>query len=193
MTGTRPGWFRGHAGKCDLYLVELNPARTPSAPPRRLTTQRLQFVGSVTWTRDGSGVVYAAAAPAQDMYLWRVDADGTRPPERIEVAGSASDPAVALTRDRLAFVRDLFDLDIYRFEVGRPVQVVIGSNAPRMNPVCLQMADGWRSSRGVPALWGRFGSPTPTAQTRSRSRTAWRASRLAVLVTRWASDRIRFI
>ena len=60
-----PLWFRGHAGGCDLDLVELNPARTPSAPPRRLTTQRLQFVGSVTWTRDGSGVVYAARAPAQ--------------------------------------------------------------------------------------------------------------------------------
>ena len=101
-----PAWFR-NTGRCDLYLVELNPARTPSAPPRRLTTQRLQCVGSVTWTRDGSGVVYAAGAPAQYMYLWRVEADGTRPPERIEVAGSAGDPAVALTRDRLAFVRDL--------------------------------------------------------------------------------------
>jgi serine/threonine protein kinase/Tol biopolymer transport system component len=152
-----PSYFRGHAGGCDLYLVELNPARTPSAPPRRLTTQRLTSVGSVTWTRDGSGVVYAAAAPAEYSYLWRVDADGTRPPERIEVAGSAVDPAVALTRDRLAFVRDLFDLDIYRFEVGRPVQVVIGSNAveneARLSPDGRRLAFASRRSGSPGEIW----------------------------------------
>ena len=152
-----PLWFRGDAGRCDLYLVELNAARTPSAPPRRLTTQRLQFVGSVTWTRDGSGVVYAASAPAQYPYLWRVDADGTRPPERIEVAGSAVDPAVALTRDRLAFVRDLFNLDIYRFEAGRPVQLVIGSNAvenePRLSPDGRWLAFASRRSGSPAEIW----------------------------------------
>jgi Tol biopolymer transport system component/DNA-binding winged helix-turn-helix (wHTH) protein len=152
-----PSWFRGHTGGCDLYLLELNPARTPPLPLRRLTTQRLQFVGSVTWTRDGSGVVYAATAPAQYPYLWRVDAEGTRPPERIEVAGSGGDPAVALTRDRLAFVRDLFDLDIYRFEAGRPVQVVIGSNAienePRLSPDGRRLAFASKRS-GYPAeIW----------------------------------------
>jgi Tol biopolymer transport system component len=91
------------------------------------------------------------------MYLWRVDADGTRPPERLEVAGSAGDPAVALTRDGLAFVRDLFDLDIYRFEVGSPAQVVIGSNAienePRLSPDGRRLAFETARSGSTGEIW----------------------------------------
>ena len=45
--------------------------------------------------------------------------DGNRTPERIEDAGDfASAPALARSRDRLAFTRMSFDADIYRFQVG---------------------------------------------------------------------------
>ena len=32
---------------CDIYIVELNAAHTPSMPPRRLTTQRSLFTDSL--------------------------------------------------------------------------------------------------------------------------------------------------
>jgi Tol biopolymer transport system component len=120
--------------ECDIYLVELNAEGTASASPRRLTTQRSSFFDSIAWTRDGSAVVYAASPQAQP-YLWRVGVDGTRPPERIEIAGpGATGPGIAMSRDRLAFTRDLSDLDIYRFEVGRPAQLVVGSTFGEMEP-----------------------------------------------------------
>ena len=55
--------------------------------------------------------------------------DGNRAPERIEAAGdSATAPALARSRDRLAFTRMSVDDDIYRFEAGGPVQLVTGSS-----------------------------------------------------------------
>ena len=62
-------------------------------------------------------------------YLWRVAADGSRAPERIEVAGlGASWPATVFSRDRLAFVRNSGDVDLYRFVAGRPPEVVAASS-----------------------------------------------------------------
>ena len=120
-------------GFCDIYLVELDAAHALSAPPRRLTTQRSEITDSLAWTRDGSAVVYAAATPA--MELWRVAVAGTDSPQRIEIAGTgAYGPAVAHSRDRLAFARVSFDSDLYRFDVGRPTQLVFGSTAPEMAP-----------------------------------------------------------
>jgi hypothetical protein len=56
-------------------------------------------------------------------------------PERIEVAGSgATAPAIALSRGRLAFTRGWWDADIYRFEVGRPAQLLMGSTFQEMEP-----------------------------------------------------------
>ena len=61
--------------------------------------------------------------------LWRVTIDGNRAPERIEDAGElATAPALARSRDRLAFTRMSLDNDIYRFEAGGPVQLVAGSS-----------------------------------------------------------------
>jgi Tol biopolymer transport system component len=131
--------------RCDVYLVELNAARSPSAPPqsRRLTTQGSLLVRSIAWTRDGRALVYGAAAPGERMYLWRVGADAARAPERIETAGpDASGPAIARSRDRLAFARYLTSGHISRFEVGRPVQLLVESTAGEGDPSL--SADGQR-------------------------------------------------
>jgi Tol biopolymer transport system component len=145
----------GPTGFCDIYVVELNAAHTPSMPPRQLTTQRSLGAGSLTWTRDGSAVVYAAATP--EWNLWRVEVAGTRSPERIEVAGAeAYAPAIALSRDRLAFTRVSFDSDLYRFDVGRPVQLVFGSSGgeqePRLSPDGRRLVFGSERS-GAEEIW----------------------------------------
>ncbi len=59
--------------------------------------------------------------PGRPRYsgFWRVTIDGDHAPERIEAAGDlATAPAVARSRDRLAFTRMSLDDDIYRFEAG---------------------------------------------------------------------------
>jgi serine/threonine protein kinase len=141
---------------CDIYVVELNAAHTASMPPRRLTTQRSLFTESLTWTRDGSAVVYAAGAP--EMNLWRVEVAGTRSPERIEVAGAeAYAPAIAPSRERLAFARRSVDMDLYRFEVGRPAQLVFGSSGAdgeaRLSPDGRRLVFGSLGSGTFEEIW----------------------------------------
>ena len=105
---------------CDVYVTDLDQALMPLSTPRRLTPSAVPLIGSITWTRDGRSVIYNSLAPLI-TYLWRVDVDGTRPPERLEAAGlGAAMPAAALSRDRLAFVRIVVDIDVYAFQAGRP-------------------------------------------------------------------------
>jgi Tol biopolymer transport system component len=119
--------------RCAIHLVDVNGARAISAP-RRLTSQ-LPFLASVSWVRDGSAVLYAGEDQSGVQTLWRVGADGTHRPERVELAGiGAWSPATALTRDRLAFTRTSDNTDIYRFEVGHPVELLVGSTFEETEP-----------------------------------------------------------
>ena len=130
ITGTRD---------CDVALVEVDVSRAMAQPPRRLTTKQYGYIHSLTWTRDGSTIIYDAvgqtfssittATAAFSPGLWRVTIDGNRAPERIEDAGEhAMAPALARSRDRLAFTRVSLDTDIYRFQAGGPVQLLAGSS-----------------------------------------------------------------
>ena len=113
---------------CDVYVLDVDGALAPMSSPRRITPSAVPLIGSLAWTRDGRSVIYNSLSPLI-TYLWRVAVDGTRPPERIEVAGlGAAMPAMALSRDRLAFVRIVVDTDVYRFTPGRPsVPVLVSS------------------------------------------------------------------
>ena len=120
--------------------------------------------------------------------------DGSRPPERIEVAGvGAAAPAMALSRDRLAFTRVSSDADIYRFEVGRPVQLVVGSTfremEPRFSPDGRRLAFGSARSGGDTGHLGRRGRRIKPAAAHARAG----AGRAPLLVTRRAPDRIRLV
>jgi Tol biopolymer transport system component len=123
--------------------------------------QRAALITSLTWTRNGSAVLYAATMEGlewSEIYLWRVGVDGTHPPERLEVAGAgATAPAIAVSRDRLAFTRSSWDADIYRFEMGRPVQLVVGSSfeeiEPRLSPDGRRLVFGSTRSGGTGDLW----------------------------------------
>jgi Tol biopolymer transport system component len=113
---------------CDVYVVDLDRALVPSSTPRRITRSAVFFLIAVAWTRDGRSVIYNALDPLI-AYLWRVAADGSQPPERMEVAGlGAAMPATAPSGDRLAFVRIDVDTDVYRFQAGRPTQPVLASS-----------------------------------------------------------------
>jgi Tol biopolymer transport system component/DNA-binding winged helix-turn-helix (wHTH) protein len=112
---------------CDVYVLELDRALLPTSSPRRLTPASVPSIASLAWSRDGRSVIYNSLSPLI-TYLWRVDIDGSRPPERVEVAGlGAAMPATAVSRDRLAFVRIVVDTDVYRFRPGIPSVPVLAS------------------------------------------------------------------
>jgi Tol biopolymer transport system component len=114
---------------CDVALVEVDASHATAQSPRLLTTQRYDYIDSLTWTRDGSTIIYDAVRQGFAPGLWRVPIHGNRAPELIEDAGElATSPALARSRDRLAFTRTSLDTDIYKFQAGVPVQLVQGSS-----------------------------------------------------------------
>jgi len=109
---------------CDVHVLSLDAGLRPLGEARPLTRQRLWNLG-VAWTRDGHSIVYSANP---GPHLWRVRADGTALPERLELAGrGATGPSTASGRDRLAFFRRLWDPDIYRLRPGVPPTPLVES------------------------------------------------------------------
>jgi Tol biopolymer transport system component len=118
----------GSAG-CDVYVVDLDASLAPTSAPRRLTAGHWIVMGRITWARDGRSVIYHTVSSSLGWDLYRVAVDGSGRPERIELAGTrAGTPATAMSRDRLAFVRSLNDVDVYRLEPGRTPQAVSNSS-----------------------------------------------------------------
>ncbi len=117
---------------CSLDVVDLDADYMPKGPPRHLIQPTSLLGTGHAWTRDGKSLVYALG-----FELWRVWIAGNRPPERIElVAGlQAALPATVASRDRLAFARGAVEVDIYRFEAGRPSEPVVASSlTPDQSP-----------------------------------------------------------
>jgi serine/threonine protein kinase len=117
---------------CDIYVLELDAEQKPAPPARRLTQHDLTVVG-LAWTRDGEELVFGGAR-FDRAHLWRVPADGTSRPTRIEIGQRGMSPAIATPGDRLAFVYNVNDNDIYAFEPGQPDRVVASSTLTDQGP-----------------------------------------------------------
>jgi Tol biopolymer transport system component/DNA-binding winged helix-turn-helix (wHTH) protein len=120
-----------HRSVCHVQVQDLDAALSPVGLPRRLTTDPVWTIDGLTWTRDGTGVIYAAYSARQGspVHLWRVDAAAARPPERIELAGrGVRSPTVAPTGYRLAYAQSMEDLDIYRVDPPGAAQPIARSS-----------------------------------------------------------------
>ena len=119
---------------CHIQVFDLDSTFDPLGSPRRLTRAPFWTIQGIAWSRDGTFIVFAARQGAL-VNLWRVTADGTHEPVRIEVAGmDAAFPATTASADRLAFSKSIDDEDIFRLDVGgiaRPVarSSVLDTNA----------------------------------------------------------------
>ena len=113
--------------KGTLQVLDLDTQWTPTGSPRTLTPQANAFFWGITWSHDGTSVIYSAGAGAPS--LWRVRINGGTAPERIDVAGaSAFWPAIAPSGNRLAFTRDLNASSPYRFQADRPSRPLLPSS-----------------------------------------------------------------
>ncbi len=121
------GW-----ASCHLEVSELGPEGVARGTARRVTRGGIEPWG-LACTRDGRSLVYGDEVSGHR--LWRVSIQGDGRPRRIEIAGfGAAWPAIAASRDRLAFVRPGSHRAIYRFEVGRPAEAVVVSSFNDYNP-----------------------------------------------------------
>ena len=119
---------------CRVMVVDVDSTFASVGPPRALTPRVLLSIDSVTWSGDGTFVIYSAQEVAVH-YLWRVAAGGRHSPERIEIAGAnATHPSSSGTTHRLAFSRNVRDEDIYRLEPDGPSRPLVQSPAFDSNP-----------------------------------------------------------
>jgi serine/threonine protein kinase/tricorn protease-like protein len=117
---------------CHVDVVQLGADFVPKGPPRRLTRRPVFRFGGLTWTRDGKSLVFVEQGIRR---LWRVALEGTKPPTPIELDSlGATGPNAAASRDRLVFVREMRNVDIYRFETGRPAEPALASSYWDSNP-----------------------------------------------------------
>lgn len=124
---------------CDVYSLQLGPGMAPKGAPRRLTHEGVSIIG-LAWTADGESIVYSASHNAGlNHHLWRVGASGSKPPEKIELAGDqAGRPEIARHGNRLAFARGRTDSDIWLWVVGARPRPIISStlreDSPQFSP-----------------------------------------------------------
>ncbi len=147
----------GVESTCDVYVLDLDAAYRPTGPPRQLTRHPGEIRG-LAWSRDGHSVLYGRNPHGGLGHLWRVAVAGDRPAERLEAAGlGAMEPATVLSRDRVAFTRSFFDVDIYRLQPDRsPEPVVAGSFAdfqPQFSPDGGRIAFGTARAGEVSEIW----------------------------------------
>jgi len=119
--------------KCHVQIVKVDATFTAHDSPVQLTRHPALRIEGITWSRDGQFVVYAALHGPQ-LSLWRVEVDGRRPEERIEVAGlNATAPTIIASGD-LVFSRFIEDIDVYRVGPGLAPVPVAPSSAFDGNP-----------------------------------------------------------
>jgi Tol biopolymer transport system component len=74
-------------------------------------------------------LVFSAGGSWGEAFLWRVDADASGEPKRLELASQGAwSPAVSRKGNRLAFSRFMSDADVWRLQVGgKPEPLLVSS------------------------------------------------------------------
>ena len=70
--------------RCAVRVIDVDDGSAPTTEARTLATPPPEPTG-VAWSRDGQSILFTAGAPGP-VRLWRLRIDGTRPPERVEIA-----------------------------------------------------------------------------------------------------------
>jgi Tol biopolymer transport system component/serine/threonine protein kinase len=142
-------------GSMDIYLVPVS-----GGEPRRLTSDNLWVLG-FDWTSDGREIVFSSTRGGS-FSLWRIPAIGGTP-EPLAVGGEgALSPSVSRQGNRLAYTKEIFDANIWKFEVpdsmgksASPTEVIFSTrndSGPQISPDGKRIAfDSTRS--GSSEVW----------------------------------------
>jgi serine/threonine protein kinase len=124
--GRRVAFVRPSGVMSDLLVIDLADDGTPRGEPR-LVAQIDGDTWGLTWTADGRQVVVSSGKPSGGSglgkTLWRIAAVPGAKPERIPLGEDVTAPAISPIGARLAFVRNIWDSNIWRAtlsEAGGP-------------------------------------------------------------------------
>jgi eukaryotic-like serine/threonine-protein kinase len=120
-------------GRWGIFVVHVNQTLEPTEVPRRLQTP-FGLNRQPVWTPDGKEVIFANGGTV-NTHLWRVAVDGGTPARDLSMIGTvAYQPAIASRGDRLAYVHDYNNANIWSIPItpngkaGLPTSAV---SAPR--------------------------------------------------------------
>lgn len=140
--GKMMAFVRGPSGaSLDIFTVGLSADLHTVGEPKQLTFDKRRSMWPA-WSPDGNDVIFNSELQGRTG-LWRVPADGSRPPEQLTGIGEgATGLAVSASAHRLAYARRLQDQNVWRIEVegGRatPPTRTVASTArdfePRFSP-----------------------------------------------------------
>ena len=110
--GSLLAFLRGDSlAAIDIYVI---PAAGGEA--RRITSDNQRMIG-MAWTAEGGELVFFSERGGE-VGLWRVSASGGTPERVMAVGGNAIHPHVAPVGDRLAYVQNHLDTNIWRIEAS---------------------------------------------------------------------------
>jgi len=102
----------------DLHVVTLDSQFRPKGEPRRITAMNTS-VFSPAWLSDGRELLFCT--PAGPSRLWRVKADGSKPPIPVSVIGdSAGALAVSWKGNRLIYGDARSEAGVFRLDLQLP-------------------------------------------------------------------------
>lgn len=110
------------------FLSDIYVAPVQRGEPRKVTA-RSAFIVGLDWFADGKQIVFAAARDAGSVSLWRTALTGDTTENLTQFgATQLSWPTVSRRGDRLAYVQDVEDTNIWEFRLTSPQRP---SGAPR--------------------------------------------------------------
>ncbi len=133
-------------------LADIDTVPVNGGEAKRVSGDNRAIEG-LAWMPDGRKIVYASRRTGSPQELWIVNASGGTP-QPLSVAGeNASSPAIARIGNRLAYVRSMYDENIWRLDLsadtrhasGEPVKLIASTwldNAPQYSPDGKKIAFG---------------------------------------------------
>lgn len=126
-------------GKWGIFVVPVNQNLEPTETPRRLDTP-FGLNRQPVWTADGKDVIFASGGTV-NTHLWRIAVTGETAAQDLSTIGSvAYQPAIAPRGDRLAYVHDFNNANIWSIAVtpngkaGPPISIVASPRSSWIRP-----------------------------------------------------------
>ncbi len=152
--GTKLAFVRGSEGSVyDLYIMSF-----PNGQPRRITSDG-RLIDGLTWSADGSSIIYASNRSGS-ISLWRVPAQGGTPEHEPAGGDDAASPSIARQGNRLVYSRgnaiwSIVATDLDHGTSGGAEEILSSSEqdaSPHISPSGARIVfQSWRS--GSQEIW----------------------------------------